>query len=144
MSQQCAWRPVHYMECGGGDVGVGTVIPDSTLTVNGTARMTIVDLGTVTGNVVLNFGNSNNFKLTMGGNLTFGAPTGITTGQSGVITLVQDGTGSRTASWDGAYMFKSGTAPTLSTGVGKTDCIAYYCFEPPYIVAGTFIGIGTQ
>ena len=127
-----------------GEVGIGTRTIDRTLDVHGTVITNVADLGNVSGVTTLNFTNNNNFILTLTDTTTFADPTGIATGQSGVIILKQDGTGSRTASFHENFKFKAGTAPTLSTGVGKSDAIAYYCFEPPYIVAGTFIGIGTQ
>jgi len=127
-----------------GSVGIGTNAADRTLDVHGTVITNVADLGNVSGVTTLNFTNNNNFILTLTGTTTFADPTGIATGQSGVIILKQDGTGSRTATFHHNFKFKAGTAPTLSTGVGKSDAIAYYCFEPPYIVAGTFIGIGTQ
>ena len=127
-----------------GSVGIGTNAADRTVDVHGTVITNVADLGNVSGVTTLNFTNNNNFILTLTGTTTFADPTGIATGQSGVIILKQDGTGSRTATFHENFKFKAGTAPTLSTGVGKSDAIAYYCFEPPYIVAGTFIGIGTQ
>ena len=127
-----------------GQVGIATDSADRTLHVNGTVISNVTDLGDVTGITTLNFTDSNNFVLTLTGTTTFADPTGIATGQSGVIVLKQDGTGSRTATFHNNFLFKSGTAPTLSVGAGKSDAIAYYCFEPPYIIAGTFIGIGTQ
>ena len=127
-----------------GKVGIATNSADRTLDVNGTVITNVTDLGDVTGITTLNFRDSNNFVLTLTGTTTFADPTGIATGQSGVIVLKQDGTGSRTATFHQNFFFKAGTAPTLSVGAGKSDAIAYYCFEPPYIIAGTFIGIGTQ
>lgn len=127
----------------GGNVAISTANPDKTLTVDGTARMNVADLGNVSGNVTLNFNTNNNYVMTLTGTTQFLAPTGIATGQSGVIVLKQDGTGSRTATWDSSFKFKGGTAPTLSTGAGKSDAVAYFCHEPPYIIAGTFIGIGS-
>ena len=127
----------------GGNVAISTANPDKTLTVDGTARLNVADLGNVSGNVTLNFNTNNNYVMTLTGTTQFLAPTGIATGQSGVIVLKQDGTGSRTATWDSSFKFKGGTAPTLSTGAGKSDAVAYFCHEPPYIIAGTFIGIGS-
>ena len=127
----------------GGNVAISTANPDKTLTVDGTARLNVADLGNVSGNLTLNFNTNNNYVMTLTGTTAFLAPTGIATGQSGVIVLKQDGTGSRTATWDSSFKFKGGTAPTLSTGAGKSDAVAYFCHEPPYIIAGTFIGIGS-
>ena len=68
---------------------------------------------------------SNNYTLTLGQNLSIANPTNLTAGQSGSIFLVQDGTGSRTASWGSYWDFAGGTAPTLSTGANVVDRVDY-------------------
>ena len=64
-------------------------------------------------------------SVTLGGNRTFAAPSNQVVGQSGSIFITQDGTGSRTASFNAAFKFVGGTAPTLTTGAGLTDRIDY-------------------
>ena len=64
-------------------------------------------------------------SVTLGGNRTFAAPSNQAVGQSGSIFITQDGTGSRTASFNSAFKFVGGTAPTLTTGAGLTDRIDY-------------------
>ena len=64
-------------------------------------------------------------SVTLGGNRTFAAPSNQVVGQSGSIFITQDGTGSRTATFNGAFKFSSGTAPTLSTAAGAVDRIDY-------------------
>ncbi|HYE75735.1 MAG TPA: hypothetical protein VEF04_20495, partial [Blastocatellia bacterium] len=45
-----------------------------------------------------------------------------------VITIIQDGVGSRTiTAWPATAKFPGGTAPTLSTGAGKRDQIFFRC-----------------
>jgi hypothetical protein len=75
--------------------------------------------------VVVNMALGNNFALTLAGNRTLAAPTGVTPGQTGHIYLVQDGTGSRTLAYNSAYVFVSGTAPTLSTAANAVDLLVY-------------------
>lgn len=65
-----------------------------------------------------------NAKVTLAGNRTLGNPTNAKEGQSGVIRVVQDGTGSRTLSYGSAWKFAGG-APTLSTAAGAVDVISY-------------------
>lgn len=65
-----------------------------------------------------------NAKVTIGGNRTLGAPSNAKEGQSGVIKVTQDGTGSRTLAYNSAYKFAGG-APTLSTAAGAVDMITY-------------------
>jgi hypothetical protein len=64
-------------------------------------------------------------SVTLGGNRTFAAPSNQAVGQSGSIFITQDGTGSRTASFNSAFKFVGGTAPTLSTAAAAVDRIDY-------------------
>jgi len=68
-------------------------------------------------------------SVTLGGNRTFAAPSNQVVGQAGSIFITQDGTGSRTASFNSAFKFVGGTAPTLTTGAGLTDRIDYIIFS---------------
>ena len=64
-------------------------------------------------------------SVTLGGNRTFAAPSNQVVGQSGSIFITQDGTGSRTASFNSAFKFAGGVAPTLSTAANAIDRIDY-------------------
>jgi len=64
-------------------------------------------------------------SVTLGGNRTFAAPSNQAVGQSGSIFITQDGTGSRTASFNSSFKFTAGVAPTLSTAAGAIDRIDY-------------------
>ena len=64
-------------------------------------------------------------KVTLGGNRTLAAPTNGSTGQFATITVIQDGTGSRTLTWNAVYEFKDDTAPTLTTTGGKGDVFVF-------------------
>jgi hypothetical protein len=69
---------------------------------------------------------ANYYTLTLGGNRTLGAPTNQTAGQSGVIVITQDGTGSRTLAYNSVWKFPNGTVPTLTTTASAVDVLAYY------------------
>jgi hypothetical protein len=71
------------------------------------------------------FAASCNFTVTLGHNATIANPSNLTAGQSGSIFLVQDSTGSRTASWGTYWDFAGGTAPTLTTDASAVDRIDY-------------------
>ena len=58
-------------------------------------------------------------KVTLTANVTFDAPTNPTTGQYIAIVCIQDGTGSRTISWNAVFEFKDDTAPTATTTASK-------------------------
>ena len=82
-----------------------------------------------------NFANSNNFSVTLGGNRTLANPTNITAGQSGIIVITQDATGSRTLSYGSYWKFAGGTAPTLTTTANAVDVLAYYANTTTTITA---------
>jgi len=64
-------------------------------------------------------------SVTLGGNRTFAAPSNQVVGQAGSLIITQDGTGSRTASFNSAFKFVGGTAPTLTTTAAAVDRIDY-------------------
>lgn len=67
----------------------------------------------------------NNFNVTLGGNRTLGTPTNLNPGQSGIIYVSQDATGSRTLAYASCWRFPLATAPTLSTTANTVDALAY-------------------
>jgi hypothetical protein len=66
--------------------------------------------------------------VTLTANCTFTFPA-AGAGKSFSMRLVQDGTGSRTATWPGSVKWGSGTAPTLSTAASAVDAFAFVCFD---------------
>jgi hypothetical protein len=64
-------------------------------------------------------------KVTLGGNRTFNAPSNHAAGLVCVLTIIQDGTGSRTATFNSAYKFANGTAPTLTTTASARDILVF-------------------
>ena len=64
-------------------------------------------------------------KLTLGGNRTLAAPTNNTTGQFISILVIQDGTGSRTLTWNAVFEFASDTAPTLTATASLGDVFVF-------------------
>lgn len=67
-----------------------------------------------------------NAQVTLGGNRTLGAPTNDKPGQTGVIRIIQDGTGSRTLAFNAAWVFAGGVDPVLSTAASAEDYLFYY------------------
>lgn len=125
-----------------GNVGIATASPGAKLHVYGNAVgfvTTLTDGATITPN----FASANNFTVTLGGTRTLANPTGLVPGQSGFISIVQDGTGSRTLSWGSFWDFPSATPPTLTTTANGVDVVAYYVRTTTSIAADTIIGIGT-
>lgn len=92
---------------------------------------TLTDGATITPD----FSAGNNFAVTLGGNRTLANPTNIVAGQSGVIVITQDGTGSRLLSYGSYFKFAGGTAPTLTTTASAIDVLAYYVESSTRITA---------
>lgn len=93
----------------GGDAQIG--FPTQTLT----------DAATIAWNVAL----GQVAKVTLGGSRTMGAPTNLRDGDRYSLRVIQDGTGSRTITWNAVFKWAAATAPTLSTGVNKVDLINF-------------------
>jgi hypothetical protein len=64
-------------------------------------------------------------KITIAGNRTIGSASSGVTGQFISLLIIQDGTGSRTMTWNAAYEFKDDTAPTLTTTADKGDLFVF-------------------
>jgi hypothetical protein len=125
--------------------GLNTLVFDNGGTSGGNGRVTtkgtIGEVITVTyaSTITLDFKTGNNFTTTLTGNTTFANPTTLVAGQSGVIFIIQDGTGGRTAAFDPYWDFSDGTAPTLSTGANAVDIIAWIARSSTKISA-QFVG----
>ena len=64
-------------------------------------------------------------KVTLGGNRTLAAASGGEAGAFVSLLIIQDGTGSRTVTFNAAYEFKDDTAPTLTTTASKGDLFVF-------------------
>jgi hypothetical protein len=70
---------------------------------------------------------SNNFQITMTGNLTLANPTNLTAGMVLNFELIEDGTGGRTITLGSNFKFPGGTVPTwVTTAAAKNFISAYY------------------
>ena len=82
---------------------------------------TLSDASTVTWNAL----TQSVSKVTLGGNRTIGLASGGVSGAFISILIIQDGTGSRTVSWNAAYEFAADTAPTLTTTANLGDLFVF-------------------
>ena len=82
---------------------------------------TLTDASTVTINAL----TQSVSKVTLGGNRTIGLASNGVAGAFISILIIQDGTGSRTVSWNAAYEFAADTAPTLTTTANKGDLFVF-------------------
>ena len=93
-----------------------------TLTGGAAANVTALSDGAT---ITIDMATACHHSVTLGGNRTFAAPSNQVVGQAGSIFITQDGTGSRTASFNSAFKFVGGTAPTLTTTAAAVDRIDY-------------------
>jgi hypothetical protein len=108
-------------------------VPDSAFTMAGleiVQSYTVAQRGTVSAltdgaTITPDFAAANNFSVTLGGNRTLANPTNLVAGQSGVVFITQDGTGSRTLAYGSYWKFPNGAAPTLTTTASAVDVLVY-------------------
>ena len=82
---------------------------------------TLTDASTISWNAL----TSPVAKVTLGANRTLGAASGAVAGTFASLLIIQDGTGSRTVTWNAAYEFASDTAPTLTTTANLGDLFVF-------------------
>jgi hypothetical protein len=82
---------------------------------------TLTDAASIT----TDFNTANMFMVTLAGNRTLAAPSNATTGQTGSIYVVQDGTGDRTLSYNAAWRFSEGSVPVATTAASAVDLLIY-------------------
>jgi hypothetical protein len=63
--------------------------------------------------------------VTLAGSRTVAAPTNLTAGASYGIKVTQDGTGSRTLTWNSVFKWEGGVAPLLSTAASSVDVLTF-------------------
>ena len=74
--------------------------------------------------VTFNLSLGNIHTVTLGGNRTL-ALSNASTGQAFVVILIQDGTGSRLATWFSGISWPGGVVPTLTTTASKRDVFGF-------------------
>jgi hypothetical protein len=124
-------------------IGINTTSAPTNLYVSGSSAGNVVGLGTTNADTALNFATGNNFSMTLTGSIVLNNPTGVTTGQSGVIYIQQDGVGNHTVGFGSHWDFPSATAPTLTLTANALDALTYSVRTSTSIVAAALIGIGT-
>ena len=125
------------------NAGVNTDSSPTNLYVSGSSASNTVAIGNTNATTTLDFSSANDFSFTLTGSIVLANPTGVTTGQSGVIYIQQDGSGSHTVGFGSHWYSLSATAPTLSTGANALDVLTYSVRNSTSIVAAALIGIGT-
>ena len=84
---------------------------------------------TSSASISIDYRVSNVFTVTLAHNTDFTLAATPPAGTTLIVIITQDGTGSRTATWDTAtaasFIFPGGTSPTLSTASGAVDCVSF-------------------
>ena len=106
----------------GGSTKLEVVSGGLSLTGGAASNITALSDGST---ITIDMATACHHSVTLAGNRTFAAPSNQAVGQSGSIFISQDGTGSRTASFNSAFKFVGGSAPTLSTAANAIDRIDY-------------------
>jgi hypothetical protein len=70
---------------------------------------------------ILDCNGGNSQILTLTGNRVIGVPVNPQDGSEIDLLVVQDGTGTRTLSWNAVFLFENGLAPVLGTAPGSID-----------------------
>lgn len=99
-----------------------TLTSGVSLTGGAAANITALSDGST---ITIDMATACHHSVTLAGNRTFAAPSNQVVGQAGSLFITQDGSGSRTASFNAAFKFVGGTAPTLTTAAAAVDRIDY-------------------
>ena len=81
-------------------------------------------------------------KVTLAGNRTLNAPTNQQAGAFYSLAIIQDGTGSRTLTFNSAYKFTGTLAPTLTTTASAKDIIIFKSDGTNLLEVGRSLNIG--
>ena len=85
------------------------------------AEVALTDASTITWNAA----TQPIAKVTLGASRTMGLPANPVSGQFISLLIIQDGTGSRTITWNAAYEFALDTAPTLTATANLGDLFTF-------------------
>ena len=123
-----------------GRAEIANVGGDQNTNFDNSVSVDIKEMSLAAGTHILDLDRNANFKLTLSGNITLANPANLTAGTTGSIFVVQDGTGSRTASFGTSWDFIGGTAPTLTTAASSVDRIDYIVLDSTNIHAVATLG----
>ena len=94
-----------------------------TVTINANiANQTLTDGATINWDVSL----GSVATITLGGNRTMAAPSNLKIGTY-ILHIIQDGSGSRTISWNSIFKWPAGVAPVLTTTPNRRDLFSFVC-----------------
>ena len=118
------------------------------LTINGSGAFTgesiFTPTQTLTDGATIDWNTDNGqvATVTLAGNRTMNAPTNLVNGAFYALEIIQDGTGSRTLSFNTVFKFTSAEAPTLSTTASAKDYISFRSDGTNLYEQGRSLGVG--
>ena len=115
---------VAYATAGDVQTGTNTTKPVTASALAGAAALQTLTYGATTS---WNMQSGFNATVTMTGNISTLTITNPVAGQTYVLLLVQDGTGSRTVTWPASVDWGTAGTPTLTTVASKTDMVTLIC-----------------
>ena len=135
-----------YVKEGSALVSTQASLPATNAVTDAVQTFTAAQRGAITAltdgaTITPDFATGNNYSVTLAGNRTFANPTNLTAGQSGVIIVSQDGTGSRTLAFGNYWKFAGGAAPTLTTTASAVDVIAFFVDSSTRISAQVLLNV---
>lgn len=110
---------------------------DTTGTWASAGLVTLADSSTI----AVDMSTGYNFTVTIAGSRTLANPTNTKVGQSGIIVVNQNGTGGYTLSFNSAYKFANGVAPTISTGANSISILSYIVVSSSFIAVAAITGV---
>ena len=135
-----------YVKEGSSLVSTQASLPATNAVTDAAQTFTAAQRGAITAltdgaTITPDFAAGNNYSVTLAGNRTLANPTNLTAGQSGVIIVSQDSTGSRTLAFGNYWKFAGGTAPSLTTTASAVDVIAFFVDSSTRISAQVLLNV---
>lgn len=94
-------------------------------------------------NIAIDAATGNRFEVTLAQNATVANPSNLSAnGQSIMLILRQDGTGSRTVTWGSAWKFPGAVAPVLTTVGGSIDVVIGEVIDSDTILCNAILNFG--
>lgn len=91
--------------------------------------------------VALDMSTGINYTLTIATAATLAAPSNTKVGQSGVIRVLQDATGSRTLAYNSAYKWSNGSACVITPAANAVTYIFYFTFSSSEILLNCVLNV---